>query len=332
MKHIRNFVIFFIAISLAIVLMHCGGNSYEDGLNAFQKGEYNLAIKFLSDAKKANPENQVTNEKLALSYMLRGKDLYEKTKNLSSYTGNFSKGEDFIPIEPSAEFQTEYSDLLLDLANAYQNTTPENDVQKEDFLNKTISCLEGAVGYNPENVKAEELLNKIKSDNFKAILEKGKRLFAQAKKEDNKDLYFTAEYYFKKANNFDSENKEAFNFLSKTRKQTLDVLDVGQDFALAVADDQYSKGSYIFEIFIQNNSPNPVNISLANFVLMDINGETHPLDNSTMSKFKNVLVEKSLTDRKTISGIIAFKMKKKVKIDYIGYNLGDNKIAKKYFP
>jgi hypothetical protein len=332
MKNIYKFNHFLIALVLIAFVIGCGGNPYEEGLSAFQKGDYNLAIKYLSEARQETPENQSIDEKLATSYMLRGKELFEKRKNLSAYTGNFSKGEEFIPASPSTEFQIEYSNLIFDLANAYQNTKPENDVQKEDFLNKTISSLETSLVYNPDNNESEDLLNQIKSENFTAILEKGKRLFSQAKKEDNKDLYFTAEYYFIKANNFDPENQEALSYLSKTRQQTLDVLDLDQDFAIAIVDQTFSKGSYIFEIGIQNNSPNPVKISHSNFILMDKNGTSYPLDKTTMSKFKNALTEKSLTDRKTISGIIAFKMNKKTKIDYIGYSLGENKVVKKYFP
>ena len=51
-----------------------------------------------------------------------------------------------------------------------------------------------------------------------------------------------------------------------------------------------------------------------------------------MGKFKNQLPEKPLTDRKTISGIIAFKMTKKADVDYIGYQLNEKNTAKKYFP
>lgn len=332
MKLFKKFCDFSIPIIVIAFLLGCGGNPYEEGLNALQKGDYNLAIKYLSEARKEGPENQSIDEKLATAYMLKGKDIFDKRKNLSSYSGNFSKGEEFIPAAPSQDFQIEYSNLLLDLANAYQNTKPENDVQKEDFLNKTISTLETSLGYNPDNKASEDLLNQIKSENFTAILEKGKRLFSQAKKEDNKDLYFTAEYYFIKANNFDAENQEALSYLSKTRKQTLDVLDLDQDFALAIVDQTFSKGDYIFEIGIQNNSPDPVNISYSKFVLMDKNGTSYPLDKNTMSKFKNALTEKTLTDRKTISGIIAFKMNKKNKIDYIGYSLDENNVVKKYFP
>jgi hypothetical protein len=332
MKSIQEFCYYLSALVLASILFGCGGNPYEEGLSAFQKGDYNLAIKYLSEARQEAPENQSIDEKLATAYMLKGKDLYNKRKNLSSYTGNFSKGEEFIPASPSQDFQVEYSNLLLDLANAYQNTKPENDVQKEDYLNKTISTLETSLGYNPDNKESEELRKQIKLENFTEILEKGKRFFSQAKKEDNKDLYFTAEIYFIKANNFDPENKEALTYLSKTRQQTLDVLDLDQDFAIAIVDQTFSKGSYIFEIGIQNNSPDPVNISYSNFVLMDKSGNSYPLDRATMAKFKNALTEKTLTDRKTFSGIIAFRMNKKTKIDYIGYSLGENKVVKKYFP
>jgi len=328
-----NLINVLIVFGFSIFLLGCGGNSYEDGVNAMQKGDYNMAIKYLSEAKKTTPENPAVQEKLALAYMLKGKDLHKKTKNISAFTGNFSKGEEFIPAEPTPEFQVEYSNLLFDLANAYQNTKPENDVQKEDFLNKTIGSLETAIGYNPDHTEAEELLNQIKSDNFSAILEKGKKLYTLAKKEDNKDLYFTAEYYFKKANNFDPENKDALKYLSNTRKKTLDVPDFGQDLALAIADYQYSKGSYIFDVYIQNNTPDPINIKHANFILMDKDGNSFPLDKETMKTFKTkTLKEKSLDDRNPASGIIAFKMKKKANVEYIGYKLDEEKTVKKYFP
>jgi len=328
-----NLINVLIVFGLTIFLFGCGGDSYEDGVNALQKGDYNMAIKYLSEAKKATPENPVVQEKLSLAYMLKGKDLYKKTKNISTFTGNFFKGEEFIPAEPTLEFQVEYSNLLFDLAKAYQKTKPENDVQKEDFMNKTIASLETAIGYNPDHTEAEELLNQIKSDNFSSILEKGKKLYTQAKKEDNKDLYFTAEYYFKKANNFDPENKEAVKLLSSTRKKTLDVPDIGQDLALAIADYQYSKGSYIFDVYIQNNTPDPINIKHANFIFMDKDGKTYPLDKEKMKTFKTkTLQEKSLDDRNPASGIIAFKMKKKAKVDYIGYKLDEEKTVKKYFP
>ena len=328
-----NLINVLIVFGVTIILLGCGGNSYEDGVNALQKGDYNMAIKFLSEAKKTTPENNAILEKLAHAYMLKGKDLYLKTKNISTFTGNFYKGEEFIPAEPTPEFQVEYSNLLFDLANAYQNTKPENDVQKEDFMNKTIASLETAIGFNPDHGEAEELLNKIKSDNFSAILEKGKKLYTQAKKEDNKDLYFTAEYYFKKANNFEPENKEALKYLSNTRKKTLDVPDIGQDLAIAIADYQYSKGSYIFDIYIQNNTPDPINIKHNNFIFMDKDGNSYPLDKETMKSFKTkTLQEKSLDDRNPASGIIAFKMQKKANVDYIGYKLDEDKTVKKYFP
>ena len=146
-------------------------------------------------------------------------------------------------------------------------------------------------------------------------------------------MYFTAEYYFKKANNFDPENSEAMKLLSNTRKKTLDVPDIGQELALAIADYQYSKGSYIFDVYIQNNTPNPINIKHDNFVFMDKDGITYPLDKERMQTFKTkTLQEKSLDDRNPASGIIAFKMKKKANIDYIGYKLDEDKTVKKYFP
>lgn len=326
-----------IYISLFVMIntsFFCGSNPIEEGQKAYDKADYKLALKYFSEARKDQPENQAIKEKMALSYMMHGKNLYEKTRNIKTFYGNFTRGEEFVPDVPSEEFQTEYSNLLFDLARAYISAKPENEIQKEEYLNKSISSLENSLGYNPENKPAEDLLNKIKADNFSSMLEKGKSLFAQAKKQRNNDLYFAAEYYFIKANNFDPQNKEAEQYLSKTRAQTLDVPDIQQDLALAIGDHSYTKGCYLMYVEMQNNTPESIEVRLDNFNLFDKDGNMYSIDKEMMAKLKKdtVMPEKQLSDRKSNGGIIAFKMAKKKDIDYLAYQLSESKTVKKYFP
>ncbi len=334
MKHLFKVIFFTIVSLLVIISLFCSGNPFEDGQKAFDNKDYSLALKYFTEAKKEQPENQAIHEKIALCYMMRGKDIFEKNKNIQSFYGNFNRGEEFVPGDPSPEFQKLYSGLLFTLADAYINTTPENNVQKEEYLNKSISFLESSLVFDANNTDAENLLNKIKSDNFASILEKGKGLFNQAKKQGNNDLYFAAEYYFIKANNFNPENKEARDFLSKTRAKTLDVPDIKQDIAIAVGDQSYSKGSYLIYIEVHNNTQESIDIKQNKFKLVDKSGKEYSFDSTLIAKLKKetVLPEQSLKGLKSIGGIIAFKMNKKAKVAYLEYNLSKEKSVKKYFP
>jgi len=333
MKYLQSSILFFFLAILIFVSFFCGSSAFEDGKAAFDKGDYNMALKYFIEAKKEQADNQEISEKIAICYMMKGKELFEKTNNVKTFQGNFTKGEEFIPDVPSVEFEKTYSDLLLVLGQAYNNAKPENDIQREDYLIKSISVLEGALVYNHENKNAEDLLSSIKSENFLSMLEKGKSLFTQAKKQRNNDLYFAAEYYFNKANNFDPENKDAKKCLSETREKTLNVADVKQDLALAIVDRNFSKGSYLIDVEIVNNTTESTTVKPDNFNLVDKNGNSYHLDRDLMAQLKDKsLTEKNVSDRKSTGGILAFKMKTEQAIDFLEYKLSDQKSVKKYFP
>jgi tetratricopeptide (TPR) repeat protein len=330
MKYVK--ILFLIAA--VSIFWACGSNPAEKGEKAFQEGNYNIAIKHFVEAKSQNPADQSYAEKIALSYMYRGKELFGMRRNLKAYSGNFEKASDFIPDNPSPEFKKQYSEILYDLSQAYMKTKPNNEIEKEEFLNKAIEYLEEALYQNAQNTVAEEYLNTIKSDNFQKMLDKGNDFYEKARKSKNYDLYFSAEYYFKKASYFDIHNTDAKNMLSKTREKTLSVLNFREDLAMAVADYTYQSGNFIMDLTMKNFMRNPVPIDINNFELVDSDGNTYPVNTSIMKeKFsKKSIKNVKLAELKTVDGIIAFAVPKKVNFDYVAYNLPDGKSVKKYIP
>lgn len=323
-----------LAILSVITSFHCGSNPTEEGEQAFQKGNYNLAIKFFLEARKQEPDNTILNEKMALAYMFRGEELFNNTKNIKSFSGNFDKATDFIPENPSVEFKKNYSKILFSLAQGYNNSRPQNDIEKEDFLNKSISYLEEAIYQDETNSPAEELLQKIKTENFQKMLDRGKDFYNKAKKQNKNDLYITAEYYFKKAAYFDIHNEEAKKLLSKTREKTLSILNIQEDFAIAIADHIWNSGALILDLVIHNYGMNPIDIDISKFELFDLEGNSYSLNKTIMnSKFANKsLKNNKLAEMKSIEGFLVFSIPRTVRIEYLGYKLNDEKVVKKYFP
>jgi hypothetical protein len=334
MKLSKGLAVFCLVIFFAFSMFYCGSSPAEEGENAFENGNYNLAIKLFLEAKKQNPDDNNINEKLALSYMFRGKDLFEKTKNIKSFSGNFEKATNFIPESSSQEFKKNYSNILYALANGYINSTPQNEIEKEEFLNKSITYLEDAIYQDENNSEAEGLLAQIKSDNFQKMLDKGTDFFNKASKQKKNDMFFTAEYYFKKAAYFDTHNEEAKTWLSKTREKTLSILDIQEDLSIAVADYVNQSGKFIIDLVMHNYGMDPVEIKLQNFELADLEGKTYTLDENYMnSKFaKKKVKNQKLAELKNIEGYLVFSVPSGTKIEYLGYKLNEEKIFKKYFP
>jgi len=335
MKTQKIITSFIILCGLTFLAIQCGSDPAVEGDKAFESANYNLAVKHYLEARKQNPaEKQAYEEKIALSYMLRGKTLYEKSKNIKSFSGNFEKSSEYIPESPSDYFKKEYSKILFALGNGYLKSSPENEIQKEDYLNKSIQYLEDALFNDENNVSADSLLAKIKVDNFQKMLNKGNDFYTKAGKTKNGDHYITAEFYFQRAAYFDIYNKEAKKMLSKTRKKTLSVLNNREDFAIAVADMSRQNKSLILDLTIKNYATNPVSIDIKNFELVDLDGKTYPMDNGMMdSKFKGKgLKNQKLAELKFADGIIVFSIPSKVSIDYLGYSLHEDETVKKYFP
>jgi hypothetical protein len=161
MKLQKNLLLTGMFIIFSATAMNCGSDPAIEGDKAFQNENYNIAIKHYLQAVKDKPEEkQVFEEQIALSYMLRGQKLYSRSKNVKAFSGNFEKGAGYIPVEPSKKFNQEYSKVLFDLAVAYLSSRPENEIQKEEYLNKAIGYLEDANVYDNTNSSADSLFSK----------------------------------------------------------------------------------------------------------------------------------------------------------------------------
>ena len=323
-----------ILILSGLILVQCGGNPEQDGDQAYAQGKYNQALNYFLEVKKSSPDNPKINEKIALSYMQRGLQLYQKRKKVAPFIGNFEKGENFIPqTETTPEFDQAYSDLLLKLAKAYNSAKPANAIQKERYFSKTLELLDMSLAYNSDNQEAEKTLDQIKADNFKQTFEKGLTFFNQAKKEKNPDLYLSAEHYLKRAVSFDPENNEALKKLSDTRKKTLSILDMDVDLPMAIADKQYSDGHLLVAFTAINNTGAALEFDPSKLSLSDNTEQLIRLDKVYTEKFDDGLVKKTnLATRAQLDGTLAFAISKNKKIISLNYEMPSGKIIKKYLP
>jgi hypothetical protein len=335
MKTSKMMILLILFSGFAFLFFHCGSDPAVEGRNAFEAGDYGLAIKYYLEAKKANPDaQQAYDEKIAISYMKHGEKLYEFKQNVKTFSGNFEKSHEYIPAQPSAEFKTEYSKMLCSLAKAYIAAKPENDIQKEEYLNNSIQYLEDASFNDENNKEAGDLLARIKADNFQKMLNKGNDFYSKAGKTKNNDYYITAEYYFERAADFDIYNQEASAMLSKTRAKTLSILNNREDFAIAIADMNRQPAHLILDLSIKNYATAPVAVDLKKFGIVDKDGNSYAVDPKMMNeKFKdNQLKNQNLAELKLVDGIIVFSIPNKAQIDYLSYQVDEAKTVKKYFP
>ena len=331
----KQFLLFASLILTFSFFVSCGGNPEQEGDQAYAAGKYSRALSYYLEVKKSQPNNPKINEKIALTYMHKGLDLYQKRKNLAAFTGNFERGLEFIPEgNTSDSFKKEYSQLLYQIAMAYHNTPPANEIQKEQYFTKTLDYLEDALFYDENNSDARKALDDIKKANFQQTFDKGMKFYKQAKKEkSNLDLYLTAEFYFKRAVSFDPDNADAQKYLRKVRRKTLSILDYNWDFPFGVADKEYSGKHLLIAFSGINNTTEPFTFDPAKLKLYTRDGAEVSLDPEHTAKFKDGLTKPvELKPRQRIDGTVAYKISKRTAVDYLGYELEDGTVLKKYFP
>lgn len=323
-----------VLIFAGLICIRCGGNPEQEGDQAYALGKYNQALTYFLEVKKSNPDNPSINEKIALTYMQRGYQLYQKTKKVEPFSGNFEKGENFIPeTETSEAFDLEYSNLLHKLGTAYHVVKPANAIQKEQYFSKTLDLLDLALTYNPDNQTAESTLVQIRADNFKETFEKGLTFFKQAKSEKNPDLFLSAEHYLNRAVAFDPENKDARKKLTDARKKTLSILDMDSDLPMAIADKQYSDGHLLIAFTAVNNTGDALDFDPAKLSLSADGDQLIGLDMPYTEKFDDGLIKKTnMAARKQLDGTLAFAIAKNKKIISLNYEMPSGKIIKKYLP
>jgi tetratricopeptide (TPR) repeat protein len=318
-----------------MLLSSCGGNRESQGDSEYADGNYDQALAHYQEVKKSSPQDANINEKIALTYMQRGLKLYQQRKNIDAFTSNFEKGQAVVPKENvSDDFKTAYSKLLTRIAQAYQTTTPKNEIQRELFFNKTIQSLEEALNNDPNNTEADEILAKIKSENFQKMYDRGCKFLEQGLKErTNHDLFLSAERYLTRAVSFDPNNQEALATLSNVRKKTLSIINMDMDFPIAIADYKVVSGHVMLDITGINNSGANLVFDPAKLKLVDLDENEYRFDKAETDKFEQGLTKTvELAPRKQIDGPIAFAIPGGTKIKSLEYELDEDRLVKKYFP
>lgn len=325
-------------IFLSLLLLRCGSPDYvAEAELAMQNANYSKSIKLWEQARKQENYDKSNDQKIALAYMLKGQELYNKTRNVRSFVGNFEIGQSYIPDETTPEFKKQYSQVLYAIGKAYNMAKPKSDIEKQDFFSLSVNKLKEAKAQDSTNVAAEELLNEIKQNKFQGLIDKGKEFYKRGLKTGDVNLYFTAEYYLKQAMEFESANQEILSYLNKVEAKTLPVLNYRDGLALAVLKQEYQKDDLVIYIVLKNYLSEKVNVRLSNFKLVDKSGESHKIYPKGM-KVQELFGGKVLSDTTLaanspeIDGLLVFNLPEKPKLSYLSYQVRRNKESRKYFP
>jgi hypothetical protein len=322
-------------ILLSMLLWHCSADPIIEGDKAYAAGKFDEALKHYFEAKKAQPENTLINEKIALSYGQRGMQLYKRTRNVASFFGNIERAQKYVPQDNgSSEFNKVYSVILFELAQAYHQAKPENPVQEEQFFSKTLDYLDQALLLDYENEPADSLLAAIRLANFQKMFDRGKRFLEQAKKEKtNNELFISAEIFLNRAVSFDPSNTEAVKALKEVRQRLLRILDLNIDFPMAIAAMQYTANHLLLDLAAFNNLGERLTFDPARLKLVDMDNNEYDIDLAETQKYERALTQPVVVEnRKQLDGNVAFKISRKVPLQYLRYELESGKPSKKYFP
>lgn len=323
-----------ILLLAAVFLLQCGGSDLEEGNANFADGKFTQAINNYKAFKKDNPDNKEIDARITLAFFNKGKQLYDKSKNIASFSGNFEKGQEYLPEDwPSQDLQNQYSDLLYELANAYYTTNPENSVQKEEYFNNSLEYLDQALSFNPENTKADDKLKEIQHANFQKMFDSGMAKFKEAKKTKNSDLYISAEWYFKKAVEFSGGNAEAEKYLNDTRKQTINILSYRVPLNFCVTGYQVKNGTCFIALAIQNFSDANIAFNLNSLILKTTDGDEVKPDIKKTIELEAGMKDKSdLAPHKLVEGQLSYTVKSGAKLAELAYHHSEKTIVTRYFP
>ena len=169
-----------------ILLVNCGSTDYTtEAKIAMQNANYSEAIKLWEKAKVQESYDKSNDQQIALAYMLKGQELFKKTKNVRSFVGNFEIGQSYIPEETSEDFKKQYSKILFTIGHAYNVAKPKNDAEKEDFFSKAVNSLKESMVQDSTNIEAANLLDEIKQSKFQGLIDKGKEYYNKGLKTNN---------------------------------------------------------------------------------------------------------------------------------------------------
>ncbi len=335
MRSSKVLIIFF-ALSSLILFSQCGKSPEAEGDDAYAKGKYNQALTHYLKVKKEQPDNAKINEKIALTYMQRGLVLYKLRKNIDAFQLNYEKSQEFLPDTLSENFKKEYSKLLYELALAYHNAVPKNDIQKEKYFTLTLDYLQKALEYDPANTQADSKLNEIKIANYQKYFDKGKDFYLQARKNKrNPTLYLSAEAYLLQAIRLNPESEEAQKLLKKVRQKSMAILDISEELplALAITGQKWISGNLALSVTVFNNTVDPYTVDPQRFTLYDKTGKTYKFASEPTAEFSKGLVEPTAIDAKKDGNfVLAFQVPKGLALDKLIYETEDGYTIGKYFP
>jgi len=332
---VRRFT-YLIAVVLAFSSIYCGEDLVEKGKKAYSDGDYTQAIKILTEAQKENPIDHTFDHLICLAYLYRGEELYQTTRNLKAFNGNFDKARNFLPINPTEKFNKEYATMLLSMAKAYYSAKPRNEEEKELYHEYTLDWVKQAMAIDSTNNDADSMLAQLKVDSFQSLVDQGEGLYKKAGRTGNADLYFKAEYYLKEAREFEPDNKKINSLLSKIVQKTLPVLNYRDDVSLAIGGFSRERKAIIMTLSIKNYTAKSLSLNLTNFKLVDIEGNKYDVNEDEMRKkelFGEICIKNAVLNQEnpSVKGIIAFTAPKDIKMAYVNYQLSSNKFVRKYF-
>jgi len=315
----------------------CGADLVEEGKKAYSNGDYTQAINLLTEAQKEDSTNHSFDDIICLAYLYRGEELYQNTRNVKAFDGNFDKASKYVPANPSIEFNKKYGKMLLSLAKAFHSAKPKNDEDKELYHEKALHRVKQAMAIDSTNSAADSMLSQLKVDYFQNLVDKGEGLYKKAGRTGNADLYYTSEYYLKEALEFEPDNKKINDLLYKIVQKTLPVLNYREEVSLAVAGFSRERKAIIMTLSIKNYTSKPMPLNLANFKLVDRNGNKYGVNEEEMKKrelFGETCIKNTVLNQNnpSASGIIAFDAPKDAKLAHVEYYISNKNYARKYFP
>jgi hypothetical protein len=322
-----------LSFTLCILFLQCGSSDLEEGDAQYAEGKYTQAINKYLAYKKSNPGNTEINSKLALAYFSKGKQLFDKTRNLETFIGNYKNSLDYLPEKfATSEENKQFSQLLLAFAKAYRETKPNNEIQREEYFNNTLEHLGQAVNYDPDNTEADELIDQIYAENFQKMYDTGLKNYNDAKKRKDPDLYLKAERYLKRAVEFNNSHEDALNLLNTTRKQTLSILEADYPLSFCIPAYKIDKTNCFVAIAMQNFSDAPINVNLNALKITTTNGDVISADLKKTAELEKALSEKAeLKTNTVLNGQVIFTLPANAKPEQISYTHNDEKTFRKYF-
>jgi hypothetical protein len=321
---------------LWFILIACSDNLAEKGKEAYHSGDYNQAIDLLTSIKQEEAIDPQLNEMIALAYMYRGKDLFDKTLNIKAYAGNYQLSKPYIPLEPSEEFKVEYTQLMVAMAEAYRKIIPKNNLEKEQFYAKTLEALHKAQELDSANVRMQDIFAQLREENFQTLFQKAQSMYNRAQRTKDWDLLFTAEILLNDAGELDPKNKEVLKLRRQIRQAALGVLNYRDGISMAITQRLYDKDKLVMYLAIENYLDKSITIDIAQIELVDVSGRVYGVDQKEM-RVRELFGQPSLkntvlnSENAYTAGVVAFDIPKNRGVSLLRLKQNNQEIAVKYF-